>query len=124
MEFELEEAVQDLFKNSPKTVKSVLEDGTPNPDAQVNPVTGEIEDYYYDNGDWFPIPTFRARSQGFGLFWGAVGYVYRDRYYQHFQYPCDTLYLEVHREANHGRRIKHFDGFCRRGRHGSPLGDP
>mmetsp|Transcript_4555 Transcript_4555/g.13762 ORF Transcript_4555/g.13762 Transcript_4555/m.13762 type:complete len:421 (+) Transcript_4555:496-1758(+) len=63
MEFELEEAVQDLFKNSPKTVKSVLEDGTPNPDAQVNPVTGEIEDYYYDNGDWFPIPTFRARSQ-------------------------------------------------------------
>jgi hypothetical protein len=40
LEYELEEEIQDIFKNSEKTVRSMKEDGTPNEEAHVHPVTG------------------------------------------------------------------------------------
>ncbi len=40
LEYELEEEIQSIFKNSDKTVKAKKEDGTPNEEAHVHPVTG------------------------------------------------------------------------------------
>ncbi len=40
LEYELEEEIQDIFKNSDKTIRSTKEDGTVNEDAHVHPVTG------------------------------------------------------------------------------------
>eukprot|EP00277_Geminigera_cryophila_P032750 CAMPEP_0173127242 /NCGR_PEP_ID=MMETSP1102-20130122/57666_1 /TAXON_ID=49646 /ORGANISM="Geminigera sp., Strain Caron Lab Isolate" /LENGTH=463 /DNA_ID=CAMNT_0014036805 /DNA_START=42 /DNA_END=1433 /DNA_ORIENTATION=+ len=52
LDFENEENFRQEFKQNELTEE-----------AHINDVTGEKDDYYYDDGDFFPIPTARARSQ-------------------------------------------------------------
>ena len=53
LNFEEEEDFRQEFKQNKLTEHQ----------SHVNDVTGDLDDYYYDDGTFFPIPTGRARSQ-------------------------------------------------------------
>jgi len=53
LEFENEEQLRQDFKQCDETEKM----------SHVNDVTGDLDDFYYDDGVFFPVPTNRARSK-------------------------------------------------------------
>jgi hypothetical protein len=58
--FEDLEDLREEFKDNPKTITS--EEGG-ECDPHINEVTEEVDEYWYDDGQYFPIPTGRAKDQ-------------------------------------------------------------
>jgi len=60
LDFENFEQLRKEFKESEKTLRS-SDEGDKEP--HINEITGEVEDFYYDDGKYLPMPTSRARDQ-------------------------------------------------------------
>jgi len=61
LDFEDFEELREEFKESDKTLKESEDEDAP--DQHVNEITGEVDEYYYDDGKYLPLPTARARDQ-------------------------------------------------------------
>jgi len=60
LSFEDLEEIRSEFKESTKTIK---DDPGQECDPHINEVTGDVDQYWYDDGAYLPLPTGRARDQ-------------------------------------------------------------